>query len=282
VLSIVFVSTTVPFVTVSAAGGPQSWKSYFPPKTDIGRTCSLTLPPETTSDSAGAVTTTGTQDETLLAVDPTNAGEMYIFRMKVVTHETQGAPILPASLSSTSPTQTLRYTETLEYLVRNNGNVEAPLENQQSVHSQFGFKGRFLFPSMSDIARGKSKSSQLTFWFSSSTAAGRASIEAVTKGHSKSIEGSLEVGVLGVLRSSINTPSGTFNNVIGLRETTKRFLVLNATSPAIATMLEQEIRDAAETNATTFWYAPHRGMVSRWDVSTNGKKSVEDTVCAPK
>jgi hypothetical protein len=282
-LSLVLISmTTAPLVTDGSAGTLPSWKSYFPTKSDVGRACTLTLPPETASDSAGVVTTTGTQDETLLAVDATRAGEVYTFRMKVVTHQTQGAPIVPASLSSTSPNQTLRFTQTLKYLVRNNGTVEAPLENQQSVQSEFGFKGHFMFPSVADIAKGQGESSQMTFWFSSSTAAGRASIEAVTRGHSKSIEGSLEVGVTGILRGVINTPSGTFHNVIGLRETTKHIIVLNATSPAIATMLQQEMRDADQTTITTFWYAPHRGMVSRWDVSSNGTKTIEDTVCASK
>jgi hypothetical protein len=272
VLSIVLVSmTSAPFVSVGSAGTSESWTSYFP--TAIGRTCTLTLPPETTSSGTNAVTTKGTQVETLLAVDATRAGEEYTFRMKIVMYQNETAPIVPAALSSTT------FDQTVKYLVLKNGTVEAPQVNEQN---EFGFTGHLLFPSISDIAKGKSSSSQLRFWYSSSTPAGLQSIEAVTKGHVKSLEGTIEYRVSGTLRSSISTPSGIFHNVIGIRETLAKVLVLNANSPQIATELEAELRSSAQATTTTFWYARQRGMVSRWDVSSDGTKTVEDPVCALK
>ena len=280
-LFVLVVMAPGPFATASSAGSPQSWKAYFPTRAGIGRACTLTLPPESTSDATNTVTTTGTQVDTLVAIKSIHSGDVYTFRLKVVTHQTTSAPVVPAAMTSTSPPQTLRYTEILKYLVLKNGTVEAPLENQESVQSEFGVKGHLFYPSMSDIAKGKSTSGLLHFWFTSSTTSGVASIEAVTKGHAQSIRGSLMERVTGIFRAKITTPSETFRNVIGLRQTASRLRVLNAISPQIATALEEEMRDVVQSNTTTFWYAPSRGMVSRWNVSSDGTKTVSDTVCAP-
>jgi len=271
-LSIVLVSMTfAPLVSIGSAETSESWTSYFP--TAIGRTCTLTLPPESTSNGTGAVTTKGTQVETLLAVDATRGGKEYTFRMKIVMYQSETAPIVPAALSSTT------FAQTVKYLVLKNGTVEAP---QVSEQNEFGFTGHLVFPSIANIAKGKSASSQLHFWYSSSTPAGLQSIEAVTKGHVKSLKGTIQYRVSGTLRGSISTPSGIFHNVIGLRETMTKVLVLNANSPQIATELEAELRDSVQATTTTFWYARQRGMVSRWDVSSDGTKTVEDPVCAPQ
>jgi hypothetical protein len=250
---------------------PTQWVSYFP--TAVGRTCSLTLPPASTPEGTNIVTTTGHEIETLTAISSSAQGKVFAFRNTVSLRESDGDPADKPAIAPITATQTLKY------LLLGNGTVEAPLENQVSLQSEFGFQGHLILPSISSIERGQSDSATVHFNFSPSTPSGDAQVEAITKGHVKSLIGLLRIRISGTTRNSLTTPIGNFKDLIGLRETLIRYTVQNAITPQTASEIDSELIAPAHADQRTTWYAPGRGVVSVWDVSSTGKRTIENTVC---
>ncbi|MBW4078637.1 MAG: hypothetical protein HIU84_09060 [Acidobacteria bacterium] len=171
-------------------------------------------------------------------------------------------------------------TQTLAYLLLKNGTVEAPLENQLSLQHEVSYRGHLLFPSIAEMKSGISDVSTLHFALSPLSSTGVAEFELLTKGHVKTVMGVESMRISGDLRQSITTPSGTFHNVVGLRESITNFRVENAINAQVATALDSAVLKDSGVNTTTIWYAPGRGAVSMWTVSSTGKTTIEDSHCA--
>jgi hypothetical protein len=268
---------TLSLTVIGTTGGasttkmPKEWVSYFP--TVAGMTCNLTFPPSSTTEGSNIVTTTGHETETLTSISSSSEGKVFAFRNTVSLRQSDSDPADKPTIAPITDTQTLKY------LLLSNGTVEAPLENQVSLKSEFGFQGHLILPSISSIESGQSDSATVHFNFSPATPAGDAQVEAITKGHVKSLIGLLKIRISGILRSSLTTPSGSFSDLIGLRETLIRYTVQNAITPQTASEIDSELIIAARANQRTTWYAPGRGVVSLWNVSSAGKRTIENTVC---
>ncbi|MGC2484714.1 MAG: hypothetical protein WA359_00515 [Acidimicrobiales bacterium] len=249
---------------------PESWSAYFP--RDIGTSCGTTLPAQSSTVDSNVTTTNGSIVSKLISVRTTSNGTIFTFRATLKVRETE-------SNSETPPFAPITSTQTLEYVLLKNGTVEAPFQKQVNFQDEASVRGHFLFPSIADIKEGITETTEMHFSFSPSTPAGAADFEELTKGHVKTLIGTQDVQVSGELRKSIVTPSGTFRNVVGLRNVTKSVAIQNAVNPQIATQLDAEFLEEARESTTTIWYAPGRGTVSIWYVSPAGKRTIEDTRC---
>ncbi len=259
-----------PSVEASSAGASNKWSEYFPKI--IGESCSTKLPPSSVTDGSKTVATSSREVATLASIGDSSHREVFTFRDTISSRPSDSNPTGESALKPISSTQVLKY------LLLSNGTVQAPLESQVGLTTELTFRGYLVFPSFADIRSGKGDNATLSFSLTPTTSAGIAQMKAITQDHVKSLLGYETLDVNGILRKTLSTATGTFRNVVGVREITTALVLQNMVNKNHVAAMEDEVIDSYGT-IRTVWYAPDRGEVSLWSYSRNLRLIIESTKC---
>jgi hypothetical protein len=253
--------------SASSREHPNSWSDYEPTK--LGQSCHLNFPPQSSSSGTVTTTLTGNSTKVLKSIEKTSKGTVVTESDTIRMDETQ------TNLDASSLSKQVL---TMKILLKKNGTLQSPIANGITLDNTFHFESDLIYPSIPNIRKLQKFSSTVAFSFSSRSAVNEAAIEKVTVNHEKTIDGRIGMLGSGLVLKTLTTPAGTFHNLVGIRTSYAGIKILNIANSETASELSSQILSSSPT--TTYWYAPGRGAVSMWSVSSTGQKTVENVRCS--
>jgi hypothetical protein len=231
-----------PILTVTAsatskpthAAGAPTWTSYFYPL-KVGWTCQEAL----------TTVTSGSETLTVSAVTKTRKG--------------QAITIDEGSSTDVDGTQ-VPTTAALHYVITTNGQlVSAPSAGQLSGQT-YRVVGDTVFPSVRTLLAGGSGLSRVRI-SSVPSKSDLAQIKPILVPHATSLEMVLVLKQSGTKVAQLQTPAGTFHDVLAVRSSLTSLDVTNALSKDRRDLDRQIQPTVAKSLTTTVWYAPGYGPV---------------------
>lgn len=240
---LLLVLVTICVLSALSSSGPvyasgkrsNSWSKYF--DLSIGRTCTLAA-----KAKIDGVDVLSTDSQTLLSMKPKKSGSILEIRVKTVSTTPGITPIVSKSV--------------VPYQLLDDGALGVAPDVGTMSGFNWSFTGDELYPSISALKKGVAITSRFSGVLSGATAANSAALKnMVLSGKQLNVSFVIRVSSAPALKE-IETPSGTYRNLVGVDVKVVSANALNAKSAAKSTF-----SSVAKASSSVIYFAKGVGIV---------------------
>jgi hypothetical protein len=218
------------------------------------------------------LTTTASDTYTLTALQQLPTGLRYNVRLQTrtaTTHSQRSATLTPPLTSD------LR----VQYLLANNGEVQAPQQEVKQYGEDITFDGFVIYPTVEELKAGKSRNSTITASVTSTDPSLSAQMRAQTNDGSATIRMRLVYRVIGAQSRSITTAHAVYRDVVGVKMSVLSVTPVNA-APGSPTARQLSTALKSFNSGATVWWARGVGLIANEDDSAFGKDVLSLSRCS--